>query len=70
LAWAAESIGVDHVGIGTDNSGFGQQEAVWNDYREFPAIVKLMRRQGFSPEEIRKIAGGNYVRVFNQSMRA
>jgi len=29
-----------------------------------------MRKRGFSPDEIRKIAGGNYVRVFNLSVRA
>jgi microsomal dipeptidase-like Zn-dependent dipeptidase len=28
-----------------------------------------MRRRGFSPADIRKIAGGNYLRVFNQSAK-
>jgi microsomal dipeptidase-like Zn-dependent dipeptidase len=26
--------------------------------------------RGFSAQEVRKIAGGNYVRLFNQSVRA
>ena len=69
IARAVEAAGADHVGLGTDNSGFGGTPAVWDDYRDFPLIVRLMRGRGFSPDEIRKIAGGNYVRVFNLSAR-
>jgi microsomal dipeptidase-like Zn-dependent dipeptidase len=28
-----------------------------------------MRKRGFSPDEVRKIAGGNYLRVFNRSVK-
>jgi membrane dipeptidase len=70
IAHAADIVGADHVGIGTDNSGFGDLPAVWDDYSDFPQVVQVMRRRGFSAQEIRKIAGGNYVRLFNQSMRA
>jgi len=70
IARAAHTIGVDHVGLGTDNSGFGALPAVWDDYSTFPLVVQSMRHRGFSAQEIRKIAGGNYVRLFDQSMRA
>ena len=69
LALAVEAAGVDHVGFGTDNSGFGATPSVWDDYRDFPLIVRLMRRRGFSPDDIRKVAGGNYLRVFNLSVK-
>ena len=70
IAHAVNIIGVDHVGMGTDNSGFGALPAVWDDYSTFPLVLQSMRRRGFSAQEIRKIAGGNYVRLFDQSMRA
>jgi membrane dipeptidase len=70
LAHAVDVVGADHVAMGTDNSGFGELPAVWDDYADFPRVVQAMRRRGFSPQEIRQIAGGNYVRLFNQSMRA
>jgi membrane dipeptidase len=70
IAHAVDIAGADHVAMGTDNSGFGEFPAVWDDYSDFPLVVGAMRRRGFSPQEIRKIAGGNYVRLFNQSMRA
>jgi microsomal dipeptidase-like Zn-dependent dipeptidase len=43
---------------------------VWDDYRDFPLLVSQMRRRGFSSDDIRKIGGGNYLRVFNLSVKA
>jgi membrane dipeptidase len=70
IAHAVDTVGADHVAMGTDNSGFGELPAVWNNYADFPLVVQAMRRRGFSAQEIKQIAGGNYVRLFNQSMRA
>jgi len=70
VARAVDVAGAEHVGFGTDNSGFGAMPAVWDDYRDYPLIVSRMLKRGFSPVEIRKIAGGNYIRVFNLSVKA
>lgn len=63
-------VGVDHVGLGTDTSVAGG--AVGNTNQSWPdeqngflySVVREMLTQGFKPEEISKIAGGNYLRVF------
>ena len=70
VAHAGETWGVDHVALGSDNSGFGPKEAIWSDYGDFPVVVQLLRRAGFSPADVGKLAGGNYVRIFNQSVSA
>ena len=70
VAHAAETLGVDHVALGTDNSGFGTSEAISSDYGDFPVVVQLLRRAGFSAADVGKLVGGNYVRVFNQSVAA
>jgi membrane dipeptidase len=70
IALAVDVAGPEHVGLGTDNSGFGPTPAVWDDYRDFPLLVSQMRRRGFSSDDIRKIGGGNYLRVFNLSVKA
>jgi len=70
VARAAETLGVDHVGFGTDNSGFGKSQAVWTDYADFPTVVQLLRRTGFSAADVGKVVGGNYLRVLNESLRA
>jgi membrane dipeptidase len=55
-------VGIDHVSIGTD-----QQVAPGSlqDYAQWVQLVAAMLRGGFTPEEAGKIAGGNYMRIFN-----
>lgn len=54
-------VGVDHVGIGTDQQA---RAAVLQDYATLPELVGLMLKKGFSRAEAGKIAGGNYARIF------
>jgi membrane dipeptidase len=58
-------VGVDHVSIGTD------QQAVpgsLQDYAQWVQLVAAMLRGGFTPEEAGKIAGGNYMRIFDAAV--
>jgi membrane dipeptidase len=56
-------IGVDHVGIGTDFDGGGGVDGC-DDVSEMPNITEELIRRGYSEEDIRKIWGGNLMRVF------
>ena len=70
----SDAIGVDHVGMGTDSdilsSRPGQStNAAWPGQSGggfFKSVVAEMLRQGFSPDEISKIGGGNFCRVFDK----
>jgi membrane dipeptidase len=55
-------IGLDHVGIGTDFDGGGGVEGC-NDVSEMPNVTEELLRRGYSEEDIRKIWGGNIMRV-------
>jgi membrane dipeptidase len=58
-------VGVDHVSIGTD------QQVVHGslqDYAQWVQLVAAMLRGGFTPEEVGKIAGGNYLRIFHAAV--
>lgn len=55
-------IGVEHVGIGTDFDGGGGVEGC-NDVSEMPNVTEELLRRGYSEEDIRKIWGGNIMRV-------
>jgi membrane dipeptidase len=66
--------GVDHVGIGTDSDLFSSHDGqgtnnVWPGLTGgfFPAVVSEMLLQGFAPDEISKIGGENYCRVFGKA---
>jgi len=58
-------VGVDHVGIGRDGPVIRTQNR-WPDQTEglMYTVIGLMLKQGFTPEECGKIAGGNVCRVF------
>jgi membrane dipeptidase len=68
-----DAIGIDHVGIGSDTDllssrvGSGTNRA-WPALTGgfFPVVVGEMLHQGFTPDEIAKVGGGNYCRVFGQ----
>ncbi len=69
----ADAIGIDHVGIGSDTDllssrvGSGTNRA-WPNLNGgfFPAVAGEMLAQGFTSDDIAKIGGGNYCRVFGK----
>jgi len=92
IAYVANLVGVDHVGIGTDRfrtltfyhklrrvsfertlPGFygkfsGNEKHVkdFNTYSEWPNVTESLINKGFSSEEVKKVLGGNFLRVFEQ----
>ncbi|MDT8408035.1 MAG: dipeptidase [Wenzhouxiangellaceae bacterium] len=60
-----ETAGVDHVGLGSDYDGVGDSlpEGL-KDVSAFPALIMELLRRGHSESDIRKILGGNLMRVW------
>jgi membrane dipeptidase len=63
----ADKIGVDFVGLGSDMMGLLSQSAL-PSYRDLPDFAAALLARGFNAEEVRKILGGNYLRVFQATM--
>lgn len=61
-------IGIDHVGIGTDFDGGGGVDGC-NDVSEIGNITLELVKRGYTEEQIRKIWGGNLIRVFGEVER-
>ncbi len=57
--------GIDHVGIGTDFDGGGGLEDC-HDVSQLGGITLELVRRGYSEEDIRKIWGGNMMRVMRE----
>ena len=55
--------GIDHVGIGTDFDGVGCVPPALDSYNKFPALTRALLEKGYSAEDIKKIYGGNLLRV-------
>ena len=57
--------GIDHVGIGCDFDGGGGIEGVFDASEVMNITIELVKR-GYTEEQIRKIWGGNLIRVFKE----
>ncbi|MEI6899584.1 MAG: membrane dipeptidase, partial [Bacteroidota bacterium] len=57
--------GIDHVGIGTDFDGGGGVTGCF-DVSEMKNITKELLLRGYSESDIRKIWGGNLMRVMEK----
>jgi membrane dipeptidase len=63
VARMVDVAGIDHVGIGTDMGGLIAGSCL-PDYNALPRLVAALRDIGFAAEDVRKVMGGNYARVF------
>ncbi len=61
--------GVDHVGIGSDFDGIPEVPRGMEDVSKLPAIREELKRRGYSDNDIRKIMGENFMRVFAEAER-
>lgn len=65
LEHAISIMGIDHVGLGTDFDGDGGIRGLANSSELMNFTIELMRRK-YSIEDIKKIWGGNWLRVMKQ----
>lgn len=56
--------GVDHVGLGSDFDGIELAPQDLDGVEDMPNITSALLVRGYSKKDIRKILGGNFVRVF------
>ncbi len=62
--------GIDHVGLGSDFDGVGDSLPTGlKDVSQYPNLTAELLRRGHSEEEIRKILGGNLLRVWEEVER-
>ena len=63
----AKIAGVDHVGLGSDFDGVsGATPQGMDSAADLPKITQALLDRGYSAEDIKKILGGNLLRVFRQ----
>lgn len=65
IDYIVKMIGVDHVGLGSDFDGIESAPKELDDVTGYPLVTRELRKRGYSKKDIRKILGGNFLRVFN-----
>jgi membrane dipeptidase len=64
LDYIVRMIGVDHVGLGSDFDGIESAPKPLDDVTAFPLVTKALLERGYSKNDVEKILGGNFIRVF------
>jgi membrane dipeptidase len=59
--------GVDHVGIGSDFDGIEETVVGLEDVSKYPAVFAELARRGWNDADLKKLAGGNVLRVLAQA---
>lgn len=59
--------GIDHIGIGGDFDGISSVPVGLEDVSTYPALVAELLRRGYSDDDVKKIIGGNLLRVMRSA---
>jgi membrane dipeptidase len=66
IDYAVRLVGEDHVALGSDFGGGLNSRGGMTNVREYPAVTEALLAKGYSEARIRKILGGNLLRVFRE----
>ena len=69
LDYIVKLVGIDYVGMGSDFDGISAAPLELNGVEDYPLITKALLERGYSKKDIRKILGGNFIRVFAANMK-
>ena len=63
---AVRIAGIDHVGIGSDFDGVSGPPNGLDDVSKMPALIAELMTRGYSDRDLKKILGGNTLRVIRE----
>ncbi len=69
IDYIVKLAGVDHVGLGSDFDGIDSAPRELNGVQDYPLVTKALLERGYSKKDVRKILGGNFIRVFTANSK-
>lgn len=66
IDYVVKLVGSDHVGLGSDFDGAGSFPKGLEDVSGYPLITYHLLKRGYNEEDIKKILGGNFLRLFKE----
>ncbi len=64
IDYIVKLVGVDYVGLGSDFDGIDSSPKGLDGVEDYPKITEGLLKRGYSEKDIKKILGGNFLRVF------
>ena len=68
ICYVGDLVGIDYVGIGTDFDGLGATTPVVPEVSQLVHLTRSMLAHGLSEDEIRKVWGGNFLRLMQKNI--
>ncbi|XP_033762131.1 dipeptidase 1-like [Pecten maximus] len=62
--YVKDRIGIDYVGVGADYDGVKYMPLELEDVSTYPVIFAELHKRGWSIDDLKKVAGQNFLRVF------
>jgi len=66
IDYIVKLVGADYVGLGSDYDGVPNMPDSLDDCSGMPNITAELIRRGYSNKDIKKILGGNFIRIFRE----
>ena len=68
IAYVAELVGIEHVAVGSDYDGMGRLTPIVEDVSKLVLLTQSMLKVGLSVEDIKKVWGGNFLRLLTETI--
>jgi len=69
IDYIVKLVGDDYVGIGSDFDGVSSLPVGMDDVTKYPLITEELKRRGYSDKSVKKILGGNVMRVMKANFK-
>jgi membrane dipeptidase len=69
IDYIVKLVGDDYVGIGSDFDGVSSLPVGMDDVTKYPLITEELKKRGYSNKSIKKILGGNVMRVMKANFK-
>jgi len=63
IDYIVKLVGVDHVGLGADYDGAESFPKGLEDVSKYPVITEELLKLGYSKKDVKKVLGGNFIRL-------
>jgi membrane dipeptidase len=64
IDYLVKLVGVDYIGLGSDFDGIDSAPVGLDGVEDYPKITEALLKRGYTEKDIKKILGGNFLRVF------
>ena len=69
IDYIVKKVGSDYVGLGSDFDGIETPPIGLEDASKMSNITRELVHRGYEEEDIKKILGGNHLRVFREVLK-